>query len=289
MEIIVVDNGSEDSSQQAVRTEFPEAKLIDNGANLGFARANNIGIRVSTGRYICLLNSDVRNLDGCITSLCDYMNGHPNVGIVGPKILWPDMTGQDSCRKFPSLWNSFCSATKLTNVFPRSEFFSGEHMSYFRHDRQRKVDYLAGCFLMIRREALDEVGLFDESFFIYAEEMDLCKRFWQSGWEVIFFPDAKAIHHHGASSSREPVRFAAEQIKSKIKYWKKHYSRSAVTSFLIILVMHHALRLGAGGILYVLALSERSKIGRQLSDNYACLKYVLTGKYVDKGCQVHGI
>jgi GT2 family glycosyltransferase len=272
MEIIVVDNGSEDGSQEAVRKAFPEVKLIENEANLGFARANNIGIRQSNGRYVCLVNSDVKILDGCIDTLCGYMDQNPSAGIVGPKIFWPDMTLQDSCRQFPSLWTSLCTALKLDRLFPRSAFFAGEHMFYFAHDELRRVDFLAGCFLAIRRVALDQVGLFDEQFFIYAEEMDLCKRFWNAGWGIIFDPGAGAIHYHGASSSREPLRFSIEQQNAVLKYWRKHHSRPDRMAFVVILLFQHLLRAFFAILLYCLRTSERTTITSKIHKNFELIR-----------------
>jgi GT2 family glycosyltransferase len=271
MEIIVVDNGSEDGSQEAVRTEFPSVKLIENEANLGFAKANNIGIRAAKGRYVCVVNSDVRVMEGCIDALTDFMNLHPSVGLCGPQILWPDMSIQDSCRRFPSLWNNFCSGFKLDKLFPHSPVFSGEHMFYFAHNEQMKVDSLAGCFLMIRRESLDRVGLFDERYFIYAEEVDLCKRFRNSIWEVVFYPDAKAVHHHAASSSRDPIRFALEQQRSILKYWRKHHSAAIHLGFAVILALRCLTRAISGVLLYWLLPSKRVDLEVRIRENATLL------------------
>lgn len=153
-------------------------------------------------------------------------------------------------------------------------------MFHFKHDVVLPVDYLAGCFFMVRRKALDEIGLLDERFFIYQEEVDWCKRFKRAGWDVVFFPEATIIHNHAASSSKDPLRFAAEQIKSKIKYWKKHHSRLAVKIFLLILLMHHGLRIVSYSIFYIIAPLERIQIAQQLSKHYFCLKCILSEKYV---------
>ena len=269
IEVIVVDNGSEDGSQEAVRTEFPSVKLIENRANLGFAKANNVGIRAAKGRYLCLVNSDVRVMEGCIDTLTDFMDSHPSVGLCGPQILWPDMSVQDSCRKFPTLWNNFCSALKVDKLFPGSTFFSGEHMFYFAHDREVEADYLAGCFLMIRKAALGQVGLFDEQFFIYAEEMDLAKRLWDAGWEVVLVPEGQAIHHHAGSSSKDPMRFALEQQKAVLQYWRKHYSPLGVLGFITIRLMQYLIRVLASGMQYPFRPARRSDIVDKARTNWA--------------------
>jgi hypothetical protein len=181
MEIIVVDNASTDGSPEMVETEFPGVKLIKNKENLGFPKGNNVGVMASRGKYVYLLNSDIKVLDGCIDALADYLDQNPRVGMVGPKILNRDMTHQSSCRTFPTLWNNFCSAAGLAKAFAGSKFFSGEHMMYFKGDRTLEVDVLVGCFWAVRREAIDQFGLLDEGFFIYAEDVDWCKRCWKAG------------------------------------------------------------------------------------------------------------
>jgi hypothetical protein len=278
-EVIVVDNGSSDGSQAAVRASFPKVQVIENKANLGFAKANNIGIKASKGRYLCLINSDVKVLDGCLDQLVRYMDQETSIGIVGPKILWPDMALQDSCRKFPSLWNNICDLLHLNRLFPKSDIFSSEHMMFFDHMTIRNVEGLVGCFLMIRKDALEKIGLFDEQFFIYFEETDLCKRFRDKNWKIVFFPDAQAIHYGRKSSSKDASRFSFEQLKSKIQYWKKQHRRLTVIIILFILLMQHSLRLVVDGIHYITSPSKRLEIIRQLSTNYFTIKYILTGKY----------
>ncbi len=243
VEIIVVDNASTDGSPEAIKESFPQVYLIQNKENLGFAKANNIGIRHSSGRYICLINSDVKVLKGCFNKLLDFLDQHPDVGMVGPKEYWPDMTLQSSCRMFPSLWNNFCTALGINKLFPKYRIFSGEHMFFFKYDKIRSVDVLVGCFMMARREAVDQVGMLDERFFIYAEDIDWCKRFWKAGWEIMFNPGAEVIHYGRSSSSNDPLRFSVEQMKAVLQYWKKHHGVVKRTIFLIILFIHYSSRI----------------------------------------------
>ena len=222
MEIIVVDNASTDGSPEMVATRFPQVKLIRNKDNLGFAKANNVGIRESKGRYVSLINSDVKILGDCLGALADFMDEHQDVGNVGPRILNADMTLQSSCRRFPTLWNSFCEASGLARPLRASKFFSGQHMSYFPHDRVLDVDVLVGCFWVMRREALDAVGLLDEAFFIYSEDVDWCTRCWRTGWRIVFAPVGQAIHYCAGSSTNDPLRFAVEQQRAVLHYWSKY-------------------------------------------------------------------
>lgn len=279
-EIIVVDNGSTDGSQEAVRAAFPDVQIIENNANLGFAKANNIGILKSRGRYVCLINSDVIVMDNCLQHLMTFMDSNTKIGIAGPKILNPNLTLQNSCRSLPTLWNNLSPALGLDKIFKNMPFFSGVNMRFFDHRSVRKVEALAGCCLIIRKTALDQVGLFDEQYFIYFEETDLCKRFGQAGWDIVFCPDASIIHHHGASSAKDPARFNIEQMKSQMKYWKKYNSRITLIIFQFILLLQHGARLILRSILYPFkAQAKKMEIARQLSKHYACVKLILSGQY----------
>ncbi len=246
LEVIVVDNGSTDGSYESVKEAFREVILIQNNENLGFARANNIGILKSTGRYVCLMNSDIQVLGDCLDRMVEYMDENQPVGMLGPRILWGDMKLQSTCRRFPGLWNNFCSAAGLSRLFRKSRVFAGEHMLYFPHDRIQKVDALVGCFMMVRRRALEEVGLLDERFFIYGEDIDWCKRFWKSGWEVVFYPRAESIHYGRKSSSNAPLRFALEQEKAVLQYWKKHHGLFRQQAIKAILIGNHLARIFLG-------------------------------------------
>jgi hypothetical protein len=241
-EIIVVDNASTDGSPEMVEAIFPQVRLIKSDQNLGFAKANNIGICESTGRYVSLINSDVKVLGNCLDPLADYLDQHPDVGNVGPRVLDPDMTQQPTCRSFPTLWNNFCEASALATVFRGSRLFSGEHMCFFPHDRELDVDVLVGCFWMVRKEAFEEVGLLDEDFFIYAEDVDWCRRCWNAGWRVVFFPGASAIHYRAGSSANDPARFAAEQNRAVLHYWEKHHGPIAQLGIRAIRGFRHLIR-----------------------------------------------
>jgi GT2 family glycosyltransferase len=278
MEIIVVDNASHDGSPDVVTKEFPHVRLIQTGANLGFAKANNIGIAASTGRYLALVNSDVKVLNDCITRLVDYCEKNPQVGMAGPRITGGDGKLQRSCRGFPNLWNMLSRALALDTIFPRNKLFAGFSLTYWPHDELRPVDILSGCFWLIRREALAKTGLLDENFFMYGEDLDWCKRFWKNGWKVVFVPGAEAIHYGGGSSANAPLRFFIERQRADLQYWKKHHSRPAVAIFFLICCLHLVLR----AIGYTLALgfkrnerqAYRHKVGRSL----ACLKWMFTGR-----------
>ncbi|HMD84904.1 MAG TPA: glycosyltransferase family 2 protein [Terriglobia bacterium] len=272
MEIIVVDNASTDGTPEMIEARFPGVKLIRSGENLGFAKANNLAIRQCRGRYISLVNPDVKVLPGCLDALADFLDQHPTAGNVGPRILNPDGSLQSSCRRYPTLWNNFCSAAGLATAFKKSRVFAGEHMFYFPHDRTAPVDVLVGCFWMVRREAFEAVGLLDEGFFVYGEDIDWCRRCRKAGWQVVFFPGGEAIHARGGASATDPVNSAVVQQRSVLYYWSKHHGVLGRWGMQSLLFFHLALR-------YLFALLARlapfhrdSRNDRRKQISGACLR-----------------
>jgi GT2 family glycosyltransferase len=273
MEVIVVDNASSDGSAEMIESRFPQVKLIKSLENLGFARGNNIGIHQCTGRYIALINPDVIVFPGCLDSLADFLDQNARVGEVGPRVLNPDLTLQSTCRKAPTLWNNFCSATGLATTFKNSKFFAGEHMFYFAHDRALPVDVLVGCFSMIRREAFDAVGLLDEDLFMYGDDIDWCRRCWKAGWQVVFYPGAKAIHDRGKITAPFPVRFAVAQQRSVLHYWRKHHGWPGFIGIRSIMLLRHLARYAASAVIGLNHGSNNPDVRKQVSS--ACLRELL--------------
>ena len=273
MEIIVVDNASTDGSPDMVEALFPDVKIIRNAENLGFPKGNNAGVKASRGKYVFLLNSDIKIFAGCLDALADYLDQNPRVGMVGPKILNRDLTHQSSCRQFPTLWNNFCEVAGLAKVLAGSRLFSGEHMFYFKGDRLMDVDVLVGCFWTIRREAVNEFGLLDEGFFMFAEDLDWCKRFWQAGWRVVFCPDAQAIHYRGGSSTKkDAVWLALTQQRSVLRYWKKHHGATANFGIRSLFVIHRISRWGAALASSLIKPSKRKDSDLRMKVAAACLR-----------------
>ena len=274
MEVIVVDNASADGTAEMIEARFPSVKLIRSSQNLGFAKGNNVGIRQCQGRYIALVNPDVVVFPGCLDALSDFLDQNPKVGNVGPRVLNPDMSMQSTCRRSPTLWNNFCSASGLATKFKKSRIFAGEHMFYFAHDQTLPVDVLVGCFSMIRREAFNDVGLLDENLFMYGDDVDWCRRCWKAGWQVVFFPGAKAIHDRGKITAPYPVRFAVAQQKSVMHYWRKHHSFWGVMGIRTIIFFHHMVRYGFATIASLASAkpSAESDVRKQVSG--ACLRAI---------------
>jgi GT2 family glycosyltransferase len=275
MEIIVVDNASSDGSADSVASCYPDVHLIRNAENVGFAKANNIGVSASTGEYLCFVNSDVKVLPHCVTGLIDFCREHPKVGMVGPRIIGGDGKLQRSCRGFPTVWNMFCRALAFDTLFRKSKIFTGYSLSYWAQDSVRPVDILTGCFWLVRRNALTEVGLLDENFFMYGEDMDWCKRFWIHHWEVVFVPSSEAIHYGGASSSNSPVRFYIEMQRADLQYWKKHHSFLAVFSYFAISCLHLVLRAIGYSIAALLKKPARQIYEYKVKRSVLCLRWLI--------------
>jgi N-acetylglucosaminyl-diphospho-decaprenol L-rhamnosyltransferase len=222
-EIIVVDSASSDDSVAMVEEEFPQVQLIANSENVGFTVGNNQGIAVSRGRYVLLLNPDTVVVGDALTMMVEYMDDHPPVGALGPQLLNPDGSIQSSRRRFPTLATAFLESTILQQWFPRNRVAKHYYIADRSDDEVQEVDWVTGACLLARREAIEEVGLLDEGFFMYSEELDWCRRIKAQGWKVIYLPAARVIHY-GAQSSEQVKSFQHIQFqRSKIRYFRKHH------------------------------------------------------------------
>ena len=236
-ELIVIDNMSSDNSVSMIKATFPQVELIENSENRGFAAANNQGIATAKGRYILLLNSDTVILDNAISKTINFADNHPDAAVIGCRVLNPDRTLQPTCFVFPSVLNLFLWTTCLSRLFPRNRFFGREHMMWWNRDNVKEVDVVTGCFMLIRHEAIEEIGLLDERYFIYGEETDWCYRFKQAGWKITFTPDADIIHLGRASTIQVSLKMTLEYVKSMLFFFKKHKSRFSYTLACLLLAI----------------------------------------------------
>jgi GT2 family glycosyltransferase len=275
LEIIAIDNASTDGTVEMIRNQFPHVRLIENGANLGFARANNIGIKLASGKYICLINSDVNVPPDCLPKMYRYMEQHPDIGLLGPKMLGVDGRARRSGMRFPSIWNTFLRALAVDSLFRGSRVFGGFLMTDFQFDQTRDMDVLNGWFWMARREALNQVGLLDERFFIYGEDLDWCKRFHLAGWRIVFYSEAEALHYGGASSSNAPLRFFIEMMRADLQYWKKYHGRVSLFFYVSAVWLNHFIRAVSWGLSYLAKQSSRSKALFQAKQNLSCLLWLV--------------
>ncbi|MBN2106725.1 MAG: glycosyltransferase family 2 protein [Deltaproteobacteria bacterium] len=260
-EIIVVDNASTDGSQAALRRLHPDVVLLCNTENLGFAKANNIGIRRSSGRFICLVNTDIKVLEGCLGLLHDYLERHPSAGMVGPLAVNEDLTPQFNCRKMPGVWNCFVESTYLHKVLPMFGPFRGRALPAASYARTHESECLCGCLVMVRRKAIEQVGLLDERFFFYSEDIDWCKRFSAAGWGIVFYPAAKAIHYRGSSVGAAPLHYLVQMEKARYQYWQKHHGVAAQAVYRLLKIFNCAVSALAFSGAYVF-LSERRVASR---------------------------
>ena len=239
IEVIVVDNASSDDSVAMIEEEFPQVQLIANSENMGFTVGNNQGITASRGRYILLLNPDTEIVGDALATMVEYMDDHPQVGALGPQLLNPDGSIQSSRRRFPTLATAFLESTVLQQWFPRNRVTRHYYMADRPDDEVQDVDWVTGACLLARREIVEQVGLLDEGFFMYSEELDWCRRMKAQRWKVVYLPTAKVIHHGGQSSEQVKSFQHIQFQRSKIRYFRKHHgSWQAEVLRLFILVTY---------------------------------------------------
>jgi N-acetylglucosaminyl-diphospho-decaprenol L-rhamnosyltransferase len=220
-ETIVVDHGSTDGTLELVRERFPEARLIEQ-ENKGLGGGSNAGMRVAAGDYFLLLNSDAWALEGSLERLVAFAEQRPEAALVGPKLLNLDGTLQHSVRGFPTLWRLVTEYFFLRKLAPRSRALNAFYGAGFAYDEPREAEFLMGACLLVRREAADTVGLFDEDFFMFSEETDWCYRFRQAGWKVLFTPDAEFVHVGGATTRQNWGPMFREQLRGHLRFLAKH-------------------------------------------------------------------
>lgn len=241
-ELFVVDNNSSDGSTEMVRNEFPRVILIENKVNAGFSKANNQAIRASSGRFVALLNPDTLLTEDVFSPLVKWADLNEKTGAIGPKIVCRDeVTIQYSCaRRLPTLYYSFCYQSGLAKMFPGSRFFSGTAMSYWDHEDQRLVECLSGACMLIRKTAIDEIGLMDENQFMYADEVDWCKRLLAAGWEIEYYPQTKLIHYGGESSKKLNGFAVFESTKATWYYYRKHKGKIYASAYSVLICLASA-------------------------------------------------
>lgn len=226
-ETIVVDNASADGSAEAVRREFPGVTLLANDRNAGYAAGNNQGIAAATGDYVLLLNPDVEVPPGALEGAVRIAERTPRLGALGVRQLNPDGAVQPSVRGFPTPANVLCEALGLSRIFPRSRRLAAYRMRWFGYDREADVDQPMGTFLLIPRPALEDVGLLDERFPIFFNEVDWCYRARQRGWRIVFTPEVWITHYGGGSTRQVAPAMAWESRRGLLDFYRKHYSSPA--------------------------------------------------------------
>lgn len=279
-EVIVVDNASTDGSIEMIKSEFPSVTLIENKENRGFAAANNQGIAVSHGQYVLLLNSDTVILDNAIDKTVAFAASQPEAGIVSCRVLNPDKTLQPTCFMFPSILNMILSTTYLYKMFPNNKFFGRERMSWWDRNDVREVDTVTGCFMLVKREAIEQVGLMDEQFFMYGEETDWCYRFKEAGWKVMFTPCAEIIHL-GGQSSKKIAKIATDmglQLRGSIlQFIHKHRPRWEYVLACFLVWLFCAVRIPFWFVCFIFSRQNRKYNWRRMKIYVIATWRIITG------------
>jgi len=237
-EMIIVDNASDDGSVELIRNKYPSVNLIINKENLGFGKANNQALKIAKGKYILLINPDTIVSEDTIDLMIKFFENNKDAGLAGCKILNPDGSLQLACRRsFPGPWTSFCKVTGLSNLFPNSRIFARYNLTYLNEDQTYEVDAISGSFMMMKREVYDKVNGFDEEFFMYGEDLDLCYRIQQAGYKVFYVHNAQIIHYKGESTKRSNLDETKVFYDAMHLFVKKHFSGS----FLVEAILRSAI------------------------------------------------
>jgi len=233
-EVIIVDNNSGDGSVEMIKKEFPQVILIENKDNLGFGKANNQALKIAQGDYLMFLNTDVVVLDGALNKLVNYLDQNEDVMMVGPRLLNRDLTFQHACRRMlPNPVNSFFHLFGLTKIFKNSKIVN----QYKRYSADPEItgptEALSGAAMMFRRQVYSAIGGFDETFFMYGEDLDFCKRVLDKGWKIVYVSDAKIIHFGGQSSGKRKVKSLVNFYEAMWLYYKKHFKYNFLINLLV--------------------------------------------------------
>lgn len=254
-EIIVIDNASKDGSVGMLRSQFPSVRLIENATNVGFGAANNQGVKIAKGKYLLLLNSDTLVHLNAVTALAHYIDMNSQVAAVGPRLLNEDGTLQISAFRTPTLLNEFWRLLNLDRLMAFSQY---PH-KFFEANQPRSVEVLNGACILIRADVVRRIGLFDEDFFMYSEEVDLCERIRRNQWSLSWEPKAEVTHLGGKSTSQVAETMFLELYRNKIKFFKKNRGKSQAFFYKIILAIAAILRIVGGKMLYLLQPTKREK------------------------------
>jgi len=265
-EVIVADNGSTDGSIEFIRQNYPQVRLIENGKNLRFAKANNVGIRASRGECVLILNPDTIIHEGTLDKIVLLADQHPEAGAFGCRVLNADGSYQGCIRPLPTIRGEWIAALDLGVLGHLFQWFEPNIYVRWKGETRRTVGWLAGCFILLRGDLLKKLGGFDEQFFYYHEDMDLCRRVWESGVSILYTPEVSIIHLGGQSTSKRfpPIGFALDGQVTRYLYYYKHHGKSGVRSIRRIALVSLTLRRMGYGLLQLARPSESGKARLEL-------------------------
>jgi N-acetylglucosaminyl-diphospho-decaprenol L-rhamnosyltransferase len=261
LEVIVVDNASSDGSPDMVTSKWPLVTLIRNSANQGFAKANNQALRTCRGRLALLLNSDTQVRGDALEAMVTFLDSHPQVGILGPQLLNPDGTLQPSGNRMPSMFNQIWWSLPFHRIFG-AESWRSRYLDHHRNYNQLiEVDEVSGAALLVRRAVWESIGLLDEEYFFYFEDIDFCTRAKKAGWRVIYLPEAKIMHYWGMSSKKAGLTFHPRSISGQFHYMRKIHGRSAELTLRLVTAIKAFLKL----LLLLPVYAARSEDRKQMA------------------------
>ncbi len=272
-EVFVVDNGSSDGSVDIIKREFPSVKLIENEGNPGFGTANNQALKKCAGELVLILNPDTEVLGGSLKTMTDFFKQNPRAGAVGAKLLNVDGSIQLTCaRNFPTLLTEFFWLTTLVRRFPKSRIVGHYLMSYWDHGGKREVNCLSGACIMARMDLLQKLNLFDEDYFMYGEDVDLCYRIKEAGWQIWYLPEAEIIHYGGGSSEKIAEAAAIYDRIAIRMFFRKH---RGILSAAVYRIMCFFIGLGMTAIsgATIPFTHEREKMKKVFFENLAILEW----------------
>jgi GT2 family glycosyltransferase len=271
-EIWVVDNASTDDSLQIINTLFPDIKLITNSENIGFGKANNQAAKKAQGEYLLLLNPDTIVKERTIERLVDYLVRHSSVAAVGPRMLNADSSVQVSAFPKPTLGRELWRLFHLDRLMSFSQYPE----TCFTGKKSKSVDVLLGACILIRADIFKQVGCFDEDYFVYTEEVDLCERIRSAGWQIDWMPDAEVIHLGGMSTRQVPEAMFLELYRNKIKFFRKHRGNFQTESYKIVLAVASYVRIFLSEVISLLSSTNKSR-WKSITENYRTLLAALPG------------
>ena len=257
LQVVIVDNASRDGSGQVLRAEFADCDLLFNETNVGFGRANNQALSIARGRHLLLLNTDAFVATDSLERTVDFLNARPSCALVGVRLVGRDGVLQPCCRYFPTPWTDFLLRTGLSRFFPRTRLM--DDMAW-DHASPRECDWVPGCFYLVRRQVVDQVGFFDPRYFLYFEEVDHCRAVKAAGWKVMFCPDTTVVHIGGESAkfdsevTTQGRQISALQIESSLLYYRKHHGRTGLWTAVLLSTL-------ADAVLMLKSLIRRRSLG----------------------------
>lgn len=281
MEVFIIDNASRDNSVEVIRAAYPDVPMIENKVNVGFGRANNQALPFITGRYVLLLNTDAFVDVDTIAKTVAYMDEHPKCGILGIKLIGENGDLQPSCRYFPTPWRIFLQTTGLNHFFKNVQMVDDMRWD---HASERNCDWVPGCYYLVRKEVIDQIGLFDPLYFMYCEEVDHCFATKKAGWDVTYYPTP--IVHLGGESAKSDSEISTYgrqirslQIESELLYFRKNHGISGVLAHLLLTTLVNILQV----LRNILRLEPLKKLMTYVNHSWFVWKMFFRTSYGKKG------